>query len=207
MKWAFRTPPCDACELCRAEICDYDRAVADDSFSSETSQIGIVVRPATVGDVAAIANLFRSQVEISDLGSDMDYFVDRACEHIAWCLERSFGAIAEGNNTTLGFATTSVRDPGVLEIAKICVAAPYRRKGVGRDLASLVERQARQGELQVIMSTASSRWFPEGELPDQFFSKIGYQVNPISPDVHLYVRALKGRPNDKMTRRRQISVP
>lgn len=118
---------------------------------------GVRLRPATAGDVEAIATL-------NNLYATQALMLKRTPAEIALVIDDYMVAV-DAQGTVLGCGALKEYSPSVAEVAGIAVAPELRGNGVGKRVVEAVERLAMKRDIFDVFALT---------LQPEFFSAIGY---------------------------------
>lgn len=127
----------------------------------------IIIRKASVLDIDAIADLYRTQ-----LGRDPD--IARITDYI----NNYPACVAEVPNTgTIAFVFTTRFGPDVLEIANILVSSQWRNKEIGANMLGVLESYAKDKySALILINSMLYSTVGKKRLAENFYLKCGYKI-------------------------------
>jgi N-acetylglutamate synthase-like GNAT family acetyltransferase len=151
----------------------------------------VVIRPSTPEDSPAVGRLFQNHLNWIDFWFAHSVTTFRNAAPTAWCIEHFPGAVATIDETIVGFASCRLRDSRCADMVNVYVDDPYRKLGVATKMVELLNQQADELGITVMIGTATTRWFPGKPASERLFAKVGFEVIPLDVESSLYLRRVK----------------
>lgn len=139
----------------------------------------MLIRTATVDDFAAIATLHER-----DNGHPTDPNALRAS------LRDYPAAVAEHNDTLVGFVFCGRFAPDILEVRNLLVATQHRSTGLGARLLQHIETRASTGWNAVILSNSDAYQTPGKRPATAFYLRNGYTNVWSTPTTRVFRKTL-----------------
>lgn len=151
----------------------------------------VIIRPGTSADAKACGRLYEAHLNWINVWHPPQDVIQRsgAVERVRYMVERHPSVVALIDNTVIGFVATLEKDPKVWEITHLYVDDPYRLKGIGTNLMKNIESYAAgKFDIEALLTTASSLYYPGKALPEALFRSLGYEVTQLTAGNQLYLK-------------------